>query len=395
MSGTPVFDAAVTEYVESVAQSNRGERRVRSKNFWDAFSFQRRTQQRIAFVVAVFQDRGIELSASEGEFGKELPDAWIVLRQIAPRTTQMIASVPSDAFTTTRPSVVVRPGQRPSAPELAGGPTAPNDASRTPRPIWWQVGRIALAFVGIIIAYEIMGYLLPVVVLGALALIGLAWKRPAVVNIATSHRAFGRVPANIIASPLRVALIVAMVAVPLSLYSGRDVYGLSNDGASGSPQSPSGASMLVGQPKPSQTDSAAIATATEEPTETAVAPTATLEPTATPEPTNTPRATNTPQPTNTPVPPTATPEPPTATPTLVPPTSTPIPPTATPAPPTATPVPPTPIPAPVSQCDPSYPTICVPRFRFPVTSTVARYPMGHSPCCRQTHKVLMATTTTD
>jgi len=79
VSGTPVFDAAVTEYVESVAQSNRGERRVRSKNFWDAFSFQRRTQQRIAFVVAVFQDRGIELSASEGEFGKELPDAWIVL----------------------------------------------------------------------------------------------------------------------------------------------------------------------------------------------------------------------------------------------------------------------------------------------------------------------------
>lgn len=93
------------------------------------------------------------------------------------------------------------------------------------------------------------------------------------------------------------------------------------------------------------------ATATQEPS-----PTATTEPTATPTPvpTNTPvppTATATPEPTATPVPPTPTPEP-TATP--VPPTPTPTP---EPPPPTSTPVP-----APVSNCDPHYPTVCIPRY---------------------------------
>lgn len=52
-------------------------------------------------------------------------------------------------------------------------------------------------------------------------------------------------------------------------------------------------------------------------------------------------------------------QPPAPTATPVPPTNTPVPqPTATPVPPT--PIPPTPTAKPVANCDPSYPTVCIP-----------------------------------
>lgn len=111
-------------------------------------------------------------------------------------------------------------------------------------------------------------------------------------------------------------------------------------------------------------------------TSTPISPTATRKPTNTPRPTNTlaPVDTDTPAPTNTPRP-TSTPRPPTPRPTSTPlPTATPRPantatplppPTFTPAPPTSTQVPlptvppkaPDPVP---TNCDPSYPTVCIP-----------------------------------
>lgn len=151
------------------------------------------------------------------------------------------------------------------------------------------------------------------------------------------------------------------------------------------------ASFASGSPEPD--DPAPVRAATipvladtaEPPTDTP-RPSATLEPSPSPAPTDTatlrpsptPRPSSTPRPpTPTPLPPTATPRPSTATsapPTAVPPTATPVrvatiplptatlPPPPPPPPPTATFPPPAPTspPPPAGNCDPAYPTVCIP-----------------------------------
>jgi hypothetical protein len=160
-------------------------------------------------------------------------------------------------------------------------------------------------------AFLAIGVAFPLFVMAAVGLILLAWKSPATVGGWLTHPRLQVVPDFARATPMRFALLIAVVIIPLALFAGAAVYG----GSGGSDNEP--ARGLVTEVTPQVTPTTKV-----EPTQT---PTA--EPTVpiAPEPTNTPTPvpTATPEPTPTPAP-TATPVP-TATPTPVPPTPTPEP----------------------------------------------------------------------
>jgi hypothetical protein len=167
------------------------------------------------------------------------------------------------------------------------------------------------------IAFLAIGVAFPLFVMAAVGLVLLAWKSPATVSGWLAHPRLQMVPDFARATPMRFALMIALVVIPLALFAGIAVYG----GSGGPNDEP--ARGLVTEVTPQATPTTEV-----EPTQTPTAePTVPIvrEPTNTP----TPVPTATPEPTPTPAP-TATPQP-TATPTPVPPTPTPVPPTPEPA----------------------------------------------------------------
>jgi outer membrane biosynthesis protein TonB len=219
---------------------------------------------------------------------------------------------------------------------MVGQPMHQHAGIPEPRERSSQTILLIFKLLGIILAASItflaIGVAFPLFVMAAIGLVLLAWKSPATVSGWLAHPRLQMVPDFARATPMRFALLIALVVIPLALFAGIAVYG----GSGGPNDEP--ARGLVTEVTPQATPTTEV-----EPTQT---PTA--EPTVpiAPEPTNTPTPvpTATPEPTPTPAP-TATPQP-TATPTPVPPTPTPVPPTPTPVPPTPTPVPPTPTPEP-------------------------------------------------
>jgi micrococcal nuclease len=120
-----------------------------------------------------------------------------------------------------------------------------------------------LVIAGIVIL--ILRVLAPLLILGAIAMVGLALWRPALLARVASHRAAGRLPAWVRSTPLRLALVSFAVIVPTSVLA-----------------------ASVGSAAPDQTDAPAsapqAAAATAMPTRTARA---TAEPTERPTPTPT------------------------------------------------------------------------------------------------------------
>jgi len=152
---------------------------------------------------------------------------------------------------------------------------------------------VGLLVFGVVIT--VVGYLFPLVIAGAVTLLGLAWKRPATMDRLMQHRWVARTPQWMRETPLRFAVVAALVLIPLSGVAGAAVYGdYGTPATTPTPRVSADATPVVTTPTASTVPTA----------------TATLAPTPTPEP-----------PTPTPVPPTPTPEPPTPVPT----TPTPVP----------------------------------------------------------------------
>lgn len=186
--------------------------------------------------------------------------------------------------------------QKPSSKTSGGGGQRPTGCAP-------GAGRGCLTIlVGLLVfgvAFTVLGYLFPLVIAGAVVLLGLAWKRPETVDRLMRHCWVARTPQWVRRTPLRFAIVAALVLIPLSGVAGAAVYS-DNETPAITP--------TPGVSSDAPPTASAVPTAT-----------ATLAPTPTPEP-----------PTPTPVPPTPTPEQPTPTPE--PPTPTPVPPTPTPIP---------------------------------------------------------------
>lgn len=207
-------------------------------------------------------------------------------------------SVPGTGLSYSR---TISAGTRPkhSKPALARR-SAGGDGGHQSPPRSSGVGRgcltIFIAVLAIGLGLAMLGYLFPLVIAGALALLGLAWKKPAMVQRLVDSRWAARLPLWMRATPLRFAVVVALILIPVSTFAGVAVYGEDRT------------------PPPPATPPPAVGAST---TSAGVTPTVAATPTATPTPTPAP------------VPPTPTPQPaPTATPT---PTPQPVP-TATPTP---------------------------------------------------------------
>ena len=190
--------------------------------------------------------------------------------------------------------------------------------------------RIGLTLFGIAFAFAVARAAWPALIIASLAFLALAWKRPAMVERLTTSQKLSRIPAPVRATPMRFAAVLAAVVIPFSGVAASTGSSVSEPESNSRPRATTEASA----PR-------------------AATPTAipTPEPTAIPTPERT--AIPTPEPTAIPTPePTAIPTPePTPPPTPVP--------TPTPAP-VIVPLVPQPTPAPVGNCDPSYPTVCIP-----------------------------------
>lgn len=204
--------------------------------------------------------------------------------------------------------------------------------------------RVALLIAAIAIAFAVARALAPVLIVGAVALVVLAWRRPALVEKVSGSERLTRIPARARATPMRFAAVIAAVVIPFSGVA---------------------ASINTGQPVPDEPPSRVEATANpitaDSPEATATPTAAPVRETATAAPVVTAAAT-----------PTATPVP-TAVPTTVP--------TPTPAPILAPII--TPAPATVAVCDPSYPTlpslgVCIPAGVGDVYNCPDMYALGIS-----------------
>lgn len=234
---------------------------------------------------------------------------------VSSRGTRATTSIPgtgisySQTISSSGSTRRTRRTQAPSSEASGGGGQRPTGcapgAGRGCLPI--LVGLLVCSLV-----ITVVGYLFPLVIAGAVALLGLAWKRPETVDRLMQHRWVARTPQWMRETPLRFAVVAAALLIPLSSVAGAAVYGDNGPPATApTPHVTADATPIVTTPTASTVPTA----------------TATLAPTPTPEP-----------PTPTPVPPTPPPEPP--TPTSEPPTPTPVPPTPTPVPAAAPAAPP-------------------------------------------------------
>lgn len=85
------------------------------------------------------------------------------------------------------------------------------------------VAIVALFLFGV--AISVIGYLSPVVIIGALTLVVLAWLRPGLVDRLAHTSLALRLPEGARATPKRFALTIAAVLIPLSIFLGAIVYG--------------------------------------------------------------------------------------------------------------------------------------------------------------------------
>lgn len=102
--------------------------------------------------------------------------------------------------------------------------TQPLDAQETPKAgIPWL--KIVVGIVAFAITVTILGYLWPIVLIGSVALLILAWKRPEAVERLTGHARLARIPATVRATPMRFAIVAVAVLIPVSAIAGSAVYG--------------------------------------------------------------------------------------------------------------------------------------------------------------------------
>jgi len=197
---------------------------------------------------------------------------------------------------------------------------------------------LILACVALSIVYVVVSITAPLLVIAAVVLLVLAFTRPNLVIGIMGRWPFRLLPTVITAGPVRFAMILACVLIPISGIAGAIFYaGVLSDSNNGDPTPISTTVAVASSLTQTETTAAATnATATK-------ALAAAVAPTPKPTPTHAPTATPTKAPTVTP-----TPKPsPTPTPIRTP-TPTPFVPTPSPAPPIPTPTPvpqPTPTPS--------------------------------------------------
>jgi len=169
-----------------------------------------------------------------------------------------------------------------------------------------------LWLVGVVAAIYLSGLLAPVLIPALIALVVAARKRPEWVTRLMSSRAFRRAPRFMTATPMRFALILAILFVPISAISAQSIYG--GGDSNPPPRRAQPAQQAVSAPTatavPTAPTSRPAATATSSSNTTAVAPLVAAQPAPTdvppteipatePPPTEVP-ATETPEPTGPP-----------------------------------------------------------------------------------------------
>lgn len=100
---------------------------------------------------------------------------------------------------------------------------------------------LVVAFFVLPFAIMALGYLSPLIILGTIILIVLAWYQPHIVEQLTQAPGLSRLPQGVRASPKRFAVIIAAVILPLALLFGLFTYG------------PNGAAYRTATPVPSRT----------------------------------------------------------------------------------------------------------------------------------------------
>ena len=194
---------------------------------------------------------------------------------------------------------------------------------------WIEIALIAcvgalVACVALAVAFFLIGIASPVLITAIIVLLVLAFKKPAVVSGVSSRWPFRLLPLSMTSGPVKFAIIVAVVMLPLSGVAGATVYRGAFSGSKKPTPTPTTAVIAIATITQTPITKTTEVEATSIPTQLAVAETP--APTIAPTPTA-PQPTPTPMPTPTPVPPTPTP---------VPPTPTPVPPTPTPSKPSMT-----------------------------------------------------------
>lgn len=234
-----IDEGVIEEYAESVFNSPQHEHHLKSENFWQSLGVEVRTESHVALVQYALRYYGIEATVSGGPIGRERPDDWIILRPISSPASQPMT---------------------PLMQPVTGGGVAGTNAEHARHWSWW-IGRLILGFLALTGALLVLGVLMPIVIVAAAALIGLAWKRPDLVRRMMDWRIFSRLPAAVIANPMRFALITAAITIPLSLYGGTSLYGIrggsgsSDDADLRSVQQPTEVPAVVAAPTATETQS--------------------------------------------------------------------------------------------------------------------------------------------
>ncbi len=218
------------------------------------------------------------------------------------------------------------PPRSPQGRPLNTSPTNPAPAGTTRAPTrpgnggcLIFVSQMILLFSAVGLLIVVIGYLSPLLILGSIGLLVLAWKKPGLVTRIANSRRLAGLPAWARTTPMRFAAVAAAVVIPISALFGTWAYSPTNPTptAVSVVGTPAGTSIAAGA-----VPSATIAATAGSPSPPPMSTTAALaEATTIPLSSDTP----TPSPTATPVPPSPTPPPQKPTPTPKPPTPTPAP----------------------------------------------------------------------
>lgn len=86
MSKNTTIEEVVEEIFQSILATQKRQRRLLSKTFWDKFGFKARTQERVDEVRKALDRRSLMIHLEDATFGKEDREKWIILTHITPPT---------------------------------------------------------------------------------------------------------------------------------------------------------------------------------------------------------------------------------------------------------------------------------------------------------------------